>query len=293
MSQQMHTAALRGPTGFDEGARLLIMSAVSGDGRAVGYQQMLNMLFRDRFGSPKDYFVGVHDAHGYEAGRECERAIDAARDAMSFGSYGNEGEELAKALLLAMPESDFMLAIEDTLAASPMARDADPRITRILEGRGIPYSFDREGGFQWTGDAVIDRELIAPALAAINQPPFSGAVRPEFEVARRELRHGTALGRKQAVHKAGCALESAMIVVLKRHNVAYQETDSGHALFGRLEKAGLIPHFMEPTIFAVLTPRNKRGGHGDGEDSVDPGEAEASSVVATAAGAIAYLHAKL
>lgn len=50
---------------------------------------------------------------------------------------------------------------------------------------------------------------------------------------------------------------------------------------------------MEPTIYAVMLPRNKAGGHGGGVEPLDPGEAEASTVVANAAGAIAYLHSKL
>lgn len=230
MAIQMHTAALRGPTGLDEGARMLILAAVGDDGGKLGYQQILNMLFRDRFGSPRDYFVGVQEAHGYQARAECERAIDSARTSMSFGHYGDEGEELAKILLCVMPEHDFMLAVEDTLIALPRAQDAPPRITRILERRGIPYSYDRESGFQWTGDAEVDRELVAPALAAINDARFAGNVRAEFEQARRELRQGTSNGRKQAIHEAGCSVESAMKVVLHEHGVAYKPGDTASSL---------------------------------------------------------------
>jgi hypothetical protein len=43
----------------------------------------------------------------------------------------------------------------------------------------------------------------------------------------------------------------------------------------------------------VLTPRNQTAAHGGGAEALDPGEAEASSIVAAAAGAIAYLHTKL
>ena len=50
---------------------------------------------------------------------------------------------------------------------------------------------------------------------------------------------------------------------------------------------------MEKTFFAVLTPHTKAGGHGSGPEPHEPGETEASDVVASAAGAIAYLYTKL
>lgn len=157
----------------------------------------------------------------------------------------------------------------------------------------MPYKCSVVCGFEWVGDAEVRRELIEPALAAIHDGRFAGGVRSEFEQARAELREGTPTSRKQAIHEAGCALESAMKVVLAEHQIAYKPTDTGKPLFELLERAGLVPKYMEPTFFAVLTPRNKAGGHGGGPEPHEPDEAETSTVVASAAGAIAYLHTKL
>ena len=84
-----------------------------------------------------------------------------------------------------------------------------------------------------------------------------------------------------------------MKVVLHERGVPYKESDNASALIAHLRDAKLLPSYMEPTMYAVITPRNKSGGHGGGVEPLDPGEAEASTVVASAAGAIAYLHTKL
>lgn len=157
----------------------------------------------------------------------------------------------------------------------------------------MPYKCSVAGGFEWVGDTEVQSELIEPALAAIHDQRFAGGVRSEFEQARAELREGTPASRKQAIHEAGCAVESAMKVVLTEHKIAFKPNDTGKPLFELLEQAGLVPKYMEPTVFAVLTPRNKAGGHGGGPEPHEPGEAETRTVVALAAGAIAYLHTKL
>jgi hypothetical protein len=84
-----------------------------------------------------------------------------------------------------------------------------------------------------------------------------------------------------------------MKVVLTEHRIASKPNDTGKPLFDLLERAGLVPKYMESTFFAVLTPRNKAGGHGAGPEPHEPGEAEAGTVVASAAGVISYLHTKL
>jgi hypothetical protein len=255
------------------------------------------MLFRDAFASVEDYLAGVENAHGYAAKRECDSAIHSANERITEDWYGelDRNEVFASSLLSSMPEADFMQAIERTVAAQHTQAkvECSTRINSILQSRGVPYSFGRDGVFRWTGDAEVGRELVAPALAAINDARFAANVRNEFEQARRELRQGTPSGRKKAVHEAGCAVESAMKVVLHERNAPYKTGDNASTLITHLRGAGMLPAYMEPTIYSVITPRNKSGGHGGGVEPLDPGEAEASAVVASAAGAIAYLHTKL
>jgi len=287
------TASLRAPTGLDDGARMLILQVGNNEaGLEPGHY--INALFKDRFGSPEDYFAGVESVHGWEARQRCQSAVQAVYDEHQFQlSYERDGQAQARALLLAMPEPDFMTAIEEIALKVRQNREIAERLTTICAARGVPYKCSVSGGFEWIGDAEVQRELIAPALAAIHDKRFAGGVRSEFKQARSELREGTPASRKQAIHEAGCAVESAMKVVLTEHKIGYKPADTGKALFDLLERAGLVARYMEPTFFAVLTPRNKAGGHGGGVQPHEPGEAEASTVVASAAGAIAYLYQKL
>jgi hypothetical protein len=113
-------------------------------------------------------------------------------------------------------------------------------------------------------------------------------VRSEFESARAELRAGTPQALKQAIHEAGCSIESAMKVVLAEHQMAHGTRDAAQALFNHLEGAGIVPRRMERLVLAAATPRNQTAGHGAGAVAHDPDPSEAESVVASAAGAIAY-----
>jgi hypothetical protein len=291
VTKHPHTAALRSPTGLDEGARTLILFVVREIANASS-EATLQIFLRDRFPTAEDFLDAVEEVHDRRARSQCEVAIEGAMQA-AYHNARNTAEAAAHALLTTMPEPDFMVAIEDTLRAAYVSEDASARVTRICRERGAQWAFEGERGFRWVGDTTIQERLVEPALAAINDPRFSGGVRNEFEQARAELRHGTANGRKKAVHEAGCAVESAMKVALDCHQITYDQRDTGQALFNHLESANLIARFMEPLVFAVLTPRNKTAGHGGGAEALDPGEAEAASVVAAAAGAIAYLHSKL
>ncbi len=291
MTNHAHTAALRSPTGLDEGARTLVLFVVR-EITGASTAMALQIFLKDRFPTAEDYLNAVEEVRGQSARSESEAAVESAIQA-AYHNASDVNDAAAHALLTTMPEPDFMVAVEDVLRAASASEAASERVTRICRERGVQYVFRGEDGFLWVGDTTVQEQLTEPAVAAISDPRFSGGVRDEFEQARAELRQGTANGRKQAVHEAGCAVESAMKVVLDQHQLGYDHRDTGQALFNHLESANLVARFMEPLMFAVLTPRNKTAGHGGGAEALDPGETEAASVVAAAAGAIAYLHSKL
>jgi hypothetical protein len=192
-----------------------------------------------------------------------------------------------------MPEADFRLAVEETIRLTGKRDHAAKRITGVCRNRGAPWQFTDAGRFEWVGDAVVETELLQPALAAINDRRFAGGVRSEFKSARAELRQGTREARTQAVHEAGCAVESAMKVVLDQHGISCGPRDTAQPLFEHLVAAGLVPRRLERLVLGAATPRNQAGGHGAGAVAHDPEPAEAESVVAAAAGAIAYLYTRL
>lgn len=296
MSSDRHTAALRSATGLDAGARALILGIV-GEVTGYGPQQVVVALFRDRYGTVEDYLTAVEDVHGhgvrFQLGRAASEAAAEAEFPMDFRGRIDSRDAGARALLLHMPEADFRLAVEDALRIGLRMEDSAPRITTVCRTRGAPWIFDASEGFQWVGDAVVERDLVQPALAAINDPRFGGGVRSEFESARAELRTGTQQALKQAIHEAGCSVESAMKVVLDERQIPYGPRDAAHALFNALEGAGIVPRRMEKLVLAPSTPRNQTAGHGAGAVAHNPDPSEAESVVASAAGAIAYLHSRL
>jgi hypothetical protein len=296
MANYRHTAAQRAATGLDAGARSLILGVVL-ETAGLSHQQVIVALFRDRYGTVDDYYSAVGEVHGHGVVFQLQRAAgEAAADAefpSDFTRRIDPNEAAARALLTRMPEADFRLAIEEALRITLRMEQAADRITSICRQRGAPWIFDGAQGFAWVGDATIERDLVKPALAAINDPRFAGGVRSEFESARAELRQGTPQSRKQAVHEAGCSVESAMKVLLDERAISYSPRDTAQRLFDHLVNGGVVPNRMERLVLAAATPRNQTAGHGAGAVAHNPDPAESESVVASAAGAIAYLHSLL
>lgn len=290
------TATQRPATGLDRGARRLILTAVR-EITNLGPSEILTYFFRDRFGGFDDYYAAVEQVWSNATGYLVKDAVTSAEvDAefpANFGRRPNPRVVGAFAFLLAIPEPDFRLATSDSLRALGAMEAASDRITQICRARGTPWTFAPPDGFEYVGDEEVERELIRPALAAINRPEFAGGVRAEFEAARSELAKGTPAALKQAVHEAGCATESAMKVVLARHGVEYQQGDTASPLFNHLEAAGIVPRPMQNLVLVAMTPRNRWGGHGAGATPHEVNPEEAGAVVAGAAGAIAYLAAQL
>lgn len=296
MVDHRHTAAQRAATGLDAGARSLVLGVVH-EIAGLNHQQVVVALFRDRYGTVDDYYAAVEEVHGGGVAFHLRRAAgEAAADAefpADFTRRIDPNEAAARALLTHMPEADYRLAIEDALRITHRMEQAADRITSICRSRGAPWIFASTNGFEWVGDATVARDLVEPALAAINDRRFTGGVRSEFEAARSELRQGTPQSRKQAIHEAGCCVESAMKVVLDARGITYGPRDAAQRLFEHLVQARLAPRHMERLVLAAATPRNQTAGHGAGAVPHNPDPAEAESVVASAAGAVAYLHSLL
>ena len=288
----LDTATQRLATGLDQGARELVLRVLD-DVAGLDAIDVVNFFFRDRFGSWNDYFSAVRDVWGVATEFVLRSAVsDAEANAKPLGAFADRnGRHLAGAcaLLVTAPEPDFRTATTEALRAAGQMRNAADRISQICQKRGAPWAFSPPGGFEYVGDEEVERELIRPALAAINRPEFAGGVKAEFEAARSELTKGTPDALKQAIHEAGCAVESAMKVVLGRQNAAYDQGDTASPLFEHLERAGIVPRYMQNLVLVAMSPRNKLGGHGAGDTPHDVDPDEAASVVSGAAGAIAYL----
>jgi hypothetical protein len=291
----LDTASQRPPTGLNAAARRLIMQVV--DWPAA---DMLSWLFMDRHAGIADYVETVGEVWGSGAATNCKRVVDDAMadPVLAITAAGHQREGAAEALLLAMPEPDFRLAIHESLTRAafndPGAHGAsEARITRICKSRGAPWAYTLRGGFEYVGDEEIERTAVRPALSAVGDPRFSGGVKDEFDSARAELSVGTPKALSQSVHQSGCSVESAMKVVLDERGVGYAASDAAYALFEALVDATILPRSMEKIILGAATPRNKKGGHGAGAQPHAVASAEAETVFANAAVAITYLHSLL
>jgi hypothetical protein len=284
----LDTASQRPPTGLDAGARKLILQVLDRPPAEV-----LALFFLDRFANIEDYFVAVERVWGVQAARSCRHAVADTQSPVTIGRLAaNAQNAAALALLLAMPEPDFRLAISMIFDRVRGANVAG-RITDICKARGAPWKFDLVDGFVWIGDEEIESKAIVPALSAIADRRFAGGVRQEFESARGELALGTPAALSKCLQQSGCAVESAMKITLDEHGITYPATATAQPLFDHLETAGIVPRSMEKLVLAASTPRNKKGGHGAGAVAHVVAIEEAEAVFANSAVAIAYLHERL
>lgn len=291
------TALQRAATGLDEGARELLLRVLA-EVAELNSKVIVACFFRDRYGGPPDYLAAVDEVWGEAVGYRLREQIGQAQtDAEMSLSFGGPPRDpslaAAKALLMHAPEPDFRAAIAAALEACHALDKAAERITVICRNRGAPWALNAAEGFQYVGDEQVEAELIRPGLAAINRPEFAGGVKREFESARVELNRGTPEALKQAIHEAGCSVESAMKVVLESHGVPFDAGDTALPLFNHLEAAGVVPRHMEKLVLVAMTPRNRKGGHGAGAQPHAVDAAEAEAIIAGAAGAIAYLASRL
>lgn len=285
------TSLQRAPTGFNYAARALILGALR-----VNFSYTLKCFMDERFLSVEDYLEAVAEVRG-------QLVVDALRDAVEDSTKPRrprnsaEAQDMfALALLGHMPEPDFRAAVLRTFTHhgdGPGKANIVEAINRIAKNRRIEWEFDWDRGFVWIGDEEVHDAAMVPALTAIGDERFAGATRTEFDTARDELAEGTPASLKQCVTESSNAVESAMKVVLTEHTVEFGETDSAFRLFDHLVAAEVVPRFMERMVLGSAVARNKSGGHGAGVMPHDVPQEIAQAALASAAVAIAYLHARL
>jgi hypothetical protein len=222
-----------------------------------------------------------------------------------FRNQSDVGYSVA-AFVKALPEPDFLTCIEGghQLIRSMAARRSFPeRANRLCERRGVPYRV--EGSvlsieFVWTGDAIVEKAAVQPALSALGDPRLAAGPGPEFAIARRELRKGTPSALRVAVAEACNGVESALKALLTEHGQPIPAGQGIHQLLGACKAANLFPPAVDGKGVAVeqilLGPArfgNRQGRHGSGPVPHDVEREEAEAVVAAAAIAIKFIAGRL
>ena len=174
----------------------------------------------------------------------------------------------------------------------------DPRaapldyLNGLFARRQINYRFTEDGRAEWHGDEGAYRQIIRPALNALDDDRLDGC-RDEFEAALGHLRAGTAKDREDAIEEAGKAVESAMKVVLAARGVERTGNETAEPLWNLLRANDIVPAKTKDAILAPSRLRNEYGGHGAGEAVREIPEGIPELAVRSAAGAVAYLAARL
>lgn len=276
---------------MDFAARVLILDTLG-----LSYSDAFAAFVRERYLSVDDYLAAVTHVWGADTRASIRSEISkVANEVPTVTSVGHQmqAENLfARTVLGYMPEPDFRSAVllaSREGSALPRRQIAEA-INRICRNRRIEWEYVNDEGFRWVGDEEVERRAMHPVLSAVGDLRFAGATQSEFEQARIELGMGTPPALKQCVTESSNAVESAMKVLLTEHKVNFGEGDTAFKLFEQLERAGIVPRFMERIVLGPAVARNKSGGHGAGVLPHDVPQEMAEATLASTAAAIAYLH---
>ena len=296
MARALRTSDLRPATGLDEAARSILLRMLTDCG--VREESVHNLFLRtENYADLEDYLGAVATVWGGDVSAGLLRRIleqdNAAptRRPILFRNQSDAGYS-ASAFFSAMPEPDFLTCIEGghLLIRNLSARAGFPdNANRLCERRGIPYRLHGSlvgVRFVWTGDAVVEREALQPALSALADPRLVPGPGQEFATARRGLRKGTPAALKRSVAEACKAVESALKALLTEHGEPIPPGHGVDALLGACRAAELLGPGAEEILAGPARFANRRGS-----DEVERDEAEAA--MAAAAVAIRFIAGRL
>jgi hypothetical protein len=236
-------------------------------------------LRAERHADFEDYLEGVVQVHGADAGKALQRLPEGIL----------EPGPAREPLLLAMPEGDFIAAIEAQLRG--IYRSEIHGINAILRENGVPYEVTDEGLFLWRGSDSVVSDSVERAAITLRASELE-VPRQEFTAARRHLRFDDPKELEDAVEEAAKAVEGLMVEVLRARAAAVPGRPTWDSLFSALRAAGIVPASAKGVLQGPALIRNAEAAHTAATGrSLDRILAE--SAVALAAIAIRYLGHRL
>lgn len=260
------------------------------------------------WGTPRDVVEDVQErfsrASAERAAGLFEREMQVRRVAPK-----NDPDRYAMPGLLGVPTPFFLDALELTVALAEKeytqhfdgivdsySSNGPPliaEINRIFEVRTIHFRFTERGTAEWHGDPGAYEQVVAPALAVLDDPRLALA-RTEFQDGLAGLRRGDRVGVKNAIRDASNAVETAMKALLDESGSERPGKETADPLWEALHDAGVVAAKTKDVICAASRLRNSYGGHGPDPSLGTPvpeGIAELS--VHSAAAALIYLARQL
>lgn len=273
-------------------------------------EQLETAFYREQAWADRaDYLEGVAATRGGDV--KAQMLADMERIVKSWNASSNFPTDFAVdtyapgALLLTMPEPDFLIAVEHGIRefGAPLAMDdLAIKINRACALRGVPYRVEGRGSqatFEWIGDAITETQVLKPAHSALDDRRLAGGPSSEFASARKQLREGTDAARKLAVGEACSAVESGLKVLLTEHGRELPESRTLDGLIAACREARIFPAAVDggiPVEQILAAPGrfgNRRGRHGSGAVPHDVQPDEAEAVVAAAAVALTLIARRL
>jgi hypothetical protein len=216
--------------------------------------------------------------------------------------------EAASVVLLALPDTEFLTAIEHAVALGHEKRlygivedsffgdrrdsTADSFFSYAddaLAAHGAPYRrADDDWLFEWIGDPAQHELVVQPALRALDDQRLTGP-RAEFDEALHKRRLGTPKDLEDAVDEAAKAVESILKVLHDECDVRRPRSEHLTALFNSLVAGDVLPGYVDKLVASAAGPRNKMASHGQGSTVREVREELADASIAAAATAITFL----
>jgi hypothetical protein len=255
------------------------------------------------YGDFEDVVDDVRHRWGDEEAAQLIRDLEDDRTVARWEIGSNARRDAAtKAVFHHTPEALYLDYLEEAIVeyarvAADVAEEylqdlvEDPVLTpvrylnQLFAGRHIDYHFSQDGRAEWHGDEGAYREVIRPALDALDDQRIVGC-RHEFEAA---LRAGTPKDHEDAIEEAGKAVESAMKVLIDERGVERPERQTAEQLWQALRDGGIVETPTHDAILSTSRLRNEWGAHGQGGEVRKIPAGLPEHAVRAAAGAIAYL----
>nr|WP_286164988.1 hypothetical protein [Planomicrobium sp. Y74] len=141
--------------------------------------------------------------------------------------------------------------------------DAQKALNQRFRENGVGYEFT-DGILIQKDSEILHEEVTKPALFLLQEQQFKGALE-EFLQAHDHYRKGH---YGDSILNAGKAFESTMKTIADKEAWGLTGRENASNLVALLITNGIIPDYLQTTLLALATLRNKVAGHGQGAEPV-------------------------